>query len=325
MLLLQGYQIITRQCKPRALGRKYLPSNERLHFYASKSLGGTPLLVDNDVEQGVLTLTLNRPRQRHALNRVLLNELHTILQEVKQRQQDGDRSIRAILLQSNGPVFCAGHDLKELSTLSHAEQYDLFQMCASVMTLLTTLPQPTICAVQGLATAAGCQLAASCDLVVASRSRASFCTPGAATLGFFCHSPAVPLVQSIGYKRSLDMLYTGRLVSANEAYQWGLVTRLVDDDDHVQEHETEGTDIDSNSFSLIHSTSLALAKEIAGHSAPAIQAGKQTVQLLHEAPTLETAYQHASQAMVDNLQHGDAQEGIRCFIQKKKVPEWNHE
>ena len=201
------------------------------------------LLVQQD-DLGVLTLTLNRPQQRNALNRQLLLELHTVLSKI-------DASVRVIVVQGSGPVFCSGHDLKELSKLDPSQQEDVFQTCNQVMRSFQEVPQPTISLVNGMATAAGCQLVAATDMAVAS-FKATFCTPGV-NLGLFCHTPAVPLVRCVGTKRAMDMLLTGRIISAQEALEYGLVSRLVAD------IETEGP---------------KLAEAIASKSACAVQMGK---------------------------------------------------
>ena len=146
-----------------------------------------------DVEQGVLTLTLNRPQQRNALNKPLLEALQTTLSGLHYTD------IRAVVIQGSGPIFCSGHDLRELQAMDKEAHQDLFELCSSVMQLLQTIPQPTIAAVHGIATAAGCQLVAASTLAI-SGERAKFCTPGV-NLGLFCSTPAVPLVRCIGNKR----------------------------------------------------------------------------------------------------------------------------
>lgn len=260
---------------------------------------GRDLLVEQGQTNGVLTLTLNRARQRNALSRSLLELLHTELEEAAKAPHD----IRAIILQAEGNVFSSGHDLKELRNATQSEQKDVFELCSEVMQLLPSIPQPTIGAVDGLAIAAGCQLVASCDLVVGN-PMSGYATPGAKTIGLFCHTPGVPLVRCIGLKKALDMLYTGRTITAFEALQYGLIT-------HVAANPRR--------------EALKIAGQIASQSASAMQSGKHILYQQAERSTLEEAYEVASQAMLDNMQTNDAQEGIDAFIEKRDgVPEWKH-
>jgi enoyl-CoA hydratase/carnithine racemase len=242
-------------------------------------------------DSGVLILTLNRPQQRNALNVSLLESLLTELESAASVPRD----VRAIVLQAEGRIFSSGHDLKELMSLDQAGQQHVFDLCSTVMQLLSGIPQPTICAVEGLATAAGCQLVAACDLGVGD-PRSGYATPGAKTIGLFCHTPGVPLVRCIGLKKSLDMLYTGRTITASEAVQYGLIT-------HVAANPRR--------------EALKLAVQIAGQSACAMQSGKRTLYQQIEAESLKAAYQLASAAMVENLQTKDAKEGIDAFIGKR--------
>jgi enoyl-CoA hydratase/carnithine racemase len=193
--------------------------------------------------------------------------------------------------------------LKDLltATTDQPNQEEVFQTCSAMMQLLPHIPQPTLCAVSGLATAAGCQLVAACDIVLAAPS-SSFGTPGATTIGLFCHTPAVELVRSIGIKRALDMLYTGRVISAPTALGYGLISRMVDE----PEAETQ-----------------ALARRLASQSGSAMQLGKQTVYQQALISNKEEAYAIANDAMVKNLQTRDAQHGIQSFLEKKK-PSWKH-
>lgn len=265
----------------------------------------TPLLQRLD-SNGILTLTLNRPKQRNALNRKLLEALHTTLKDAGNSIDTAD-PVRVVILQSHGYVFSSGHDLKELSALSTNNNgsnnknaiRELFDLCSDTMQLLQTIPQPTICAVEGLATAAGCQLAASCDVVVAS-SLASFQTPGV-TLGLFCHTPAVPLVRCIGRKQAMDMLLTGRALSANEALAHGLVSRLAKD---AQKEAAK------------------IAKTIATErSAAVLRMGKGVFYQQEAMNDIRDAYDVASAAMAKNMEMHDAMHGINCFLEKK-IPEF---
>ncbi len=250
-------------------------------------------------DNGVLTLTLNRPEQRNALNVSLLESMLKELESAASVPRD----IRAIVLQAEGRVFSSGHDLKELMSLDQAGQQHIFDLCSTVMQRLTSIPQPTICAVEGLATAAGCQLVAACDLVVGD-PRSGYATPGGTTIGLFCHTPGVPLVRCIGLKKALDMLYTGRTITASEAVQYGLIT-------HVAANPRREAS--------------KLAAQIAGQSACAMQSGKQIFYRQTEAESLKAAYQLASAAMVENLQTKDATEGINAFVGKRECMEWKHE
>jgi enoyl-CoA hydratase/carnithine racemase len=254
-------------------------------------------------DEGVLTLTLNRPKQRNALNRALLESLQKELERAAQHPRD----IRAIVLQGSsvgvtGNVFSSGHDLKELQNLDEAGQRNLLELCCHVMQLLPRIPQPTIAAVDGLATAAGCQLVAACDLAIGN-PMSGYSTPGATTIGLFCHTPAVPLVRSIGLKRAMDMLYTGRTITAPEAMQYGLITSLAA---NPQKEAAK------------------LARQIATQSAGAMQMGKRSLYQQASESSLEQAYQVAEQAMLENLQTQDAKSGMESFVQKKVTPTWEH-
>jgi enoyl-CoA hydratase/carnithine racemase len=271
-----------------ALYRRFCSSAIRNH-------NNSPLLLQTQ-QDGILTLTLNRPKQRNALNQQLIKSLSDALQNVS-----SDDDVRVVVLQSSiseGPVFCSGHDLNELLESSSEEHQAIFQQCSAMMQLLPSIPQPTICAVHGLATAAGCQLAAACDVVLAS-TRSQFCTPGVTTLGLFCHTPAVELVRCIGIKRSLDMLYTGRVLTAPEALEYGLISRMVA---NPQKQAQE------------------LAQTLASQSACAMQLGKQTVyqQAYSSTGSLDEAYGIASQAMVENMKTRDANHCIQSFLEKKQ-------
>ena len=176
------------------------------------------LTIEN--EAGVVHLTLNRPERRNALSRALLGRLEEALAAVA-----ADPSARVVVLGSRGPVFCSGHDLSEMTGRSEAEYRDLFELCSRMMLQLRRLPQPVIARVQGMAIAAGCQLVAACDLAVAAET-ATFTTPGV-KIGLFCTTPMVPLVRAVPDKAALEMLFTGAPITAERAYQLGLVNRVV--------------------------------------------------------------------------------------------------
>ena len=173
-----------------------------------------------ETNSGVTRITLNQPARRNALSLVLMKELTACLRTVGHSQET-----RVIILAANGPAFCAGHDLRELTDRNAQEYRQIFEACVELMTTLQTIPQPVIAEVQGIATAAGCQLVASCDLAVASET-ATFATPGV-RIGLFCSTPMVALTRAIGRKRALEMLMTGTAIDAATALEWGLLNRVV--------------------------------------------------------------------------------------------------
>jgi enoyl-CoA hydratase/carnithine racemase len=210
----------------------------------------------------------------------------------------GDRSIRAVIVAANGPAFCAGHDLKEINV--HRDDADRGRAYfASIMEACSGVMQPVIAAVQGVATAAGCQLVASCDLAVAS-SAAKFATPGV-NIGLFCSTPMVALSRNLSRKHAMEMLLTGTMVAADDAMRLGLVNRVV----------AAGTEREA---------ALALAHLIAEKSAHTVKVGKEAFYRQLEMD-LGEAYRYASQVMVENLLARDADEGICAFIEKR-APSW---
>jgi enoyl-CoA hydratase/carnithine racemase len=260
-----------------------------------------PILIREN-RGAVATLTLNRPAARNGLSVALLDALQAALRDIA-----ADSSIRCVVIQAEGPVFCAGHDLKEITAHfgdadgGHAFFADSMARCAAVMQAIPTLPQPVIAAVQGMATAAGCQLAAACDLVVASQA-ARFCTPGV-EIGLFCSTPAVALSRAVPRKAAMEMLLTAEPIDAAEAHRLGLVNRIVPAE-------------------LLRGDVAALAAQIAGRSARAVQLGKRTFYRQAGLPLAE-AYEVAAAAMVENLLAEDAAEGIDAFLAKRS-PEWRH-
>lgn len=239
-------------------------------------------------------LTLNRPEKRNALSRELLQRLGAAQEELATQPQ-----IRAVVLAARGPVFCAGHDLSEMLGQPESFYRELFALCAQVMHRFRQLPQPVIARVQGLATAAGCQLAAACDLVVASED-AAFATPGV-KIGLFCTTPMVPLVRAIPAKAALEMLLTGRPLSAARAYELGLVNRVVPAaqlDAAVQEY----------------------LEAICATSPLTVRLGKAA---FYRQLALDevAAYEQAVAVMTDNALRADAQEGMRAFVEKRP-PVW---
>lgn len=249
-----------------------------------------PVLLSR-VEEGVATLTLNRPRQYNALSEALLSALGTSLDEFADRPD-----IRVVVIAGAGPAFCAGHDLEEMRANPRREYYeDLFGRCARVMMRIAQLPQPVIARVHGLATAAGCQLVAACDLAVASES-ARFAVSGI-NLGLFCSMPAVALTRNILRKRAFEMLVTGDFINAETAMEYGLINRVA---------SPEGLD----------STVDDLVKSILGKSAIAVEMGKR---MFHEQFKHDwaAAYQYAGQVMADNMMTDDAKRGIDDFLTRK--------
>ncbi|XP_050180942.1 enoyl-CoA hydratase domain-containing protein 3, mitochondrial [Myiozetetes cayanensis] len=246
---------------------------------------------------GVRTIVLNNPRRRNALSLPMLRCLRQdLLHDVKSRE------LRVIVIAAEGPVFCSGHDLKELSTEDDVKHHSqVFELCAEVMTLIQKLPVPVIAQVNGLATAAGCQLVASCDIAVASE-KSKFATPGV-NIGLFCSTPAVALGRSLPRKVALEMLFTGEPLSAHEALMHGLVSKVVPED--RLEEET-----------------MKISHKICESSKSVLALGKATFyrQITQD---LDTAYKMTTQVMVDNLTLRDGQEGIEAFIQKRK-PVWTH-
>jgi enoyl-CoA hydratase/carnithine racemase len=254
----------------------------------------SPLVLAN-VTNRLAVLTLNQPEKRNALSRSLLEELYSRLMEI-----GGDSGIHAVILGAVGPVFSSGHDLRELVGKSEAEYRSLFALCTEVMEAVRQLPQPVIAQVQGLATAAGCQLVASCDLVVASE-KAAFATPGV-KIGLFCTTPAVALCRAVLRKKALEMLLTGQPINAREAERAGLVNRVVPADRLTEE-------------------TLALATQIAAASACVVALGKKAF-YQQLALNYSGAYAVAQKVMVDNTLAGPAQEGIRAFLEKR-TPQWS--
>jgi enoyl-CoA hydratase/carnithine racemase len=240
----------------------------------------------------VVKLTLNRPEKRNALSLALMRELLDSL--------DGLGDAQAVILAASGKVFSSGHDLSEMTARTLGEYREIFDVCTRLMERLQAIPQPVVAQVQGLATAAGCQLAATCDLVVASES-AAFATPGV-KIGLFCTTPMVALTRAIGRKRAMLMLLTGRAVDARTAESWGLVNRVVPAD--RLERET-----------------LALAQAVADSSPLTISLGKQAFysQIDLDQPK---AYAYAKEVMSLNALAADAQEGISAFLGKRS-PCWS--
>jgi enoyl-CoA hydratase/carnithine racemase len=267
---------------------------------AAAAAADSSLILLREDLAGVAVLTLNRPQARNSLSEAMLEALGDTLTAIAH-----DDTVRAVVLAANGPAFSAGHDLKELNR--HRADEDrgrayfkhIMTRCSAVMQQIVTLPQPVIAAVQATATAAGCQLVASCDLAVASRA-AKFATPGV-NIGLFCSTPMVALSRNVPRKAAMEMLLTGEMISAEEASRIGLVNRVV----------APGSERDE---------ALDLAKKIATKSTLTVKVGKEAFYRQLEMPLAE-AYKYTSEVMVENMLARDAEEGIGAFIEKRQ-PKW---
>jgi len=249
-----------------------------------------PILLRDD-RDGVTWLTMNRPAQRNALSMDLMAALQAEIDAIAET-----RSIRVVVIAANGPAFCAGHDLREVRGNARQEFYQaLFARCAKLMLSLTRLPKPVIARAHGVATAAGCQLIATCDLAVAADT-AHFATPGV-DIGLFCSTPMVALTRAISRKASMEMLLTGDLVSADEAKALGLVNRVVPEPE-------------------LDAAVAALAGQIASKSPLTLAIGKEAFYRQAEM-SMEDAYAYASEVMTRNMLARDAEEGIDAFLQKR--------
>jgi enoyl-CoA hydratase/carnithine racemase len=260
----------------------------------------TPPLLLNAHAGGVLRLILNRPHARNALSSELMTALQAALEGAA-----ADNATRVIVIAADGPVFSSGHDLKELARhradgdAGRAAYTALFTQCSALMQAIVRHPKPVIAQVQGVATAAGCQLVASCDLAVASPT-ARFATPGV-DIGLFCSTPMVALSRNIGRKAAMEMLLTGEMVEAEDARRIGLINRVVAPE-------------------LLENETLALAGKIAAKPRGTLKIGKEAFYRQLEMP-LNEAYAYASKVMTENMLDGEACEGIGAFIEKRE-PKW---
>ncbi len=254
----------------------------------------TPVLLEAR-QHGVLRLTMNRPQARNALSTALMDALIDALGRAAK-----DAEARVVVIAGAGPAFCAGHDLREIREDRRREAYErLFAQCSELMLAIVRLPKPVIAEVHGVATAAGCQLVASCDLAVAAEE-ARFATPGV-NIGLFCSTPMVALSRAVGRKAAMEMLLTGELVSATRAREIGLVNRVVPSDELRAAVDT-------------------LAGEIAGKSAFTVAIGKEAFYRQAELG-LAAAYRYAAEVMTTNMLAADAEEGIDAFLAKRQ-PIW---
>jgi len=243
----------------------------------------------------ITRLTLNRPTAYNALSLALMERLIDTLDQLAD-----DRSVQVIILRGAGRGFCAGHDLKELTEGADAAlQARTFTTCSTLMMKVSAVPQPVIAEVHGIATAAGCQLVASCDLAISSND-ARFATPGV-NIGLFCSTPMVALTRTIAPKHAMEMLLTGDMIDAQRAYAMGLVNRTV-------------------AGEQLEATTLALAGQLAAKSSATLAIGKAAF-YTQQNQSLSDAYAHCSEVMCCNIQSEDAREGIEAFLTKRE-PQW---
>jgi enoyl-CoA hydratase/carnithine racemase len=251
-------------------------------------------------QAGIATLTLNRAEARNPLSEAMLEALATELNAIAD-----DKRVRAVIIAANGPAFSAGHDLKEMTARftdadgGRAYYADIMGRCSAMMQKIVKLPQPVIAAVEGVASAAGCQLVATCDLAVAGAD-ARFATPGV-DIGLFCSTPMVALSRNVAPKHAMEMLLTGEMVSAEEAFRIGLVNRVVPRGGAV-------------------AGARQLAATIAAKSALIVKIGKRAYHAQQNL-SLADAYEHCSRVMVENMLTHDAREGIGAFVEKR-TPKW---
>ena len=266
----------------------------------ARSPAPRPPILSRERSGSIELLTLNRPEARNSLSEGLIAELHAALREIHD-----DTTVRAVVIAANGPAFCAGHDMKELT--AHRTDADrgrayfaqIMTACSAMMQAIVQLPKPVVAAVQGIATAAGCQLVASCDLAVASEA-ASFATPGV-DIGLFCSTPMVALSRNVPRKQAMEMLLTGEPIEAATARDIGLINRVV----------AAGTE---------RAAAIALAEKVAIKSAYTVRLGKAAFYRQAEM-SLADAYRYAAEVMTENMMARDAEEGIKAFIEKRE-PKW---
>ena len=247
-----------------------------------------------ETHDAIARLTLNRPERRNALSLGLMQEMIACLRDL-----GSSRDIHAVILAGAGPAFSAGHDLSEMTNRTVNEYRQIFEACVELMTLIQAIPQPVIAEVHGIATAAGCQLVATCDLVIAAE-QAKFATPGV-KIGLFCSTPMVALSRCIGRKRALEMLLTGKMIDANTAMEWGLVNHVVPAEQ-------------------LAAATVELAQQIAAASPLALGLGKQAFYAQIDLDQAK-AYAYTKEVMSLNAMADDAQEGIGAFLEKR-APCW---
>ena len=267
---------------------------------AARAPSPQPPILLRETVGTIAVLTLNRPAARNSLSEAMIADLHAALDEIR-----GDDAVRAVVIAANGPAFSAGHDLKELT--AHRTDPDrgrayfaqIMNACSAMMQAVVHLPKPVVAAVQGIATAAGCQLVASCDLAVASEA-ARFATPGV-DIGLFCSTPMVALSRNVSRKQAMEMLLTGEPIPAIRAREIGLINSVV----------AAGSERDA---------AIALAQKVALKSAYTVKLGKEAFYRQAEM-SLADAYRYTAEVMTENMMARDAEEGISAFIEKRE-PKW---
>lgn len=253
------------------------------------------LLIQSRPAPGIVKLTLNRPEAFNALSEDMLTALSEALQAI-----ESDQAVKVVIIDALGKAFCAGHDLKEMRADPSLQYYEtLFARCSEIMLLIQRIPQTVIAQVQGVATAAGCQLVAMCDLAVSSRN-AKFAVSGV-NLGLFCATPSVALSRNIHRKQAMYLLLTGDFIDAEQACEWGLVNEVVEP-------------------GALEQATLDMANKIAAKPLAALQAGKKLFYRQIES-NIHQAYQLASQTMACNMMDQSALEGVQAFIDKRP-PDW---
>ena len=270
---------------------------------AARAPSPQPPILLRETIGSIAVLTLNRPAARNSLSEAMIASLHAELNEIHD-----DKAVRGVVIAANGPAFSAGHDMKELTARrsdpdrGRAFFAETMNACSAMMQAIVHLPKPVVAAVQGIATAAGCQLVASCDLAIAS-DVASFATPGV-DIGLFCSTPMVALSRNVPRKQAMEMLLTGEPVTAARAREIGLVNRVV----------AAGTERDA---------AIELAQQVALKSAYTVKVGKEAFYRQAEM-SLADAYRYAAEVMTENMMARDAEEGIGAFIEKR-TPTWRDE
>ena len=270
---------------------------------AARAPSPQPQVLLRETIGSIAVLTLNRPAARNSLSEAMIASLHAELNGIRD-----DKAVRGVVIAANGPAFSAGHDMKELTARradpdrGRAFFADMMNACSAMMQAIVQLPKPVVAAVQGIATAAGCQLVASCDLAIASEA-ASFATPGV-DIGLFCSTPMVALSRNVPRKQAMEMLLTGEPIPAARAREIGLINRVV----------AAGAERDA---------AIALAQKVALKSAYTIKLGKEAFYRQAEM-NLADAYRYAAEVMTENMMARDAEEGIGAFIEKRK-PTWRDE
>ncbi len=258
------------------------------------------ILLKDKIDNGILRLTLNNPKNQNTLSELMIDLLKKAFSDAAT-----DQSIKVIILAANGPIFCAGHDLKEITEARKSQDSgtdyfkQLFDSCSELMQMIVSNPKPVIAEVDGIATAAGCQLVASCDLALATND-SKFATPGV-NIGLFCSTPMVALSRNVAKKHAMEMLLTGDMIDSKNAKAIGLINNHVSKD-------------------LLMEKTLSIANKIANKSAMTVKMGKQAFYIQSELE-LSEAYKYTSKIMVENMLKEDAKEGIDAFINKRN-PQW---